>query len=758
DETFFVDIISPRFIGIVNGRGMGTIINDDSPEFNIERTGLDSTQSTNQDEQDEKESFYTQISGRDFDYTLVSYDKNRSSFNEFEVEDMTVKIELIDNNSTVPNEVIYSFYKYLNTKSSRFDIIAQDIHKLELNATRNARFRVSYIESNSSIIQGNFTKEEFESNPSNIETTVARDSFAIRPAGFIQNLQAEDGEYANFIHTSTDNKSIEVASGYPYELNITALDFNHQRSHKYKTYIKRDMHGQQKGVRFQEVNATLVFDGDMRCAETNNTVLKKFYSFAEGKKTDYSFKHKNVGQYRIEVMDNNWTNIDHYYTTEFKRGCIIGESFISSASNEMSGCNIDSNISFNSKNYHHMELSFEPYYFDLSSLDITNLASDEHPNYLYMSDLTLNQEMAIKIHGDIIAKEKSGKTTTNFTKECHAKEVILSLEYNGTSEQGDFNNTEFVQLLTIKDSEVEVQRIIQHNDGSVELTAEEQLKNESNMTIDSNITILASRFTDENEGVSSIEVLYNIQKNLTEIINPIEIEFKNIKAEAKTAHSLIAWESKVAGVEDRDEQFTPEGLVEFNSTKLFYFSRVAPDQIVYNDAFTSLVSAPITVEIYCDVNQTWCTEKKVNQGNGRNNAHSPNHWYTAIKHSGTKDGKIKIYQSTEKSINNTELNAATIEPIARVSSAVKKSEKGRVVILETKYTGKNIEPETPVKIEIIYDPSSWMKYYPDENRAGNPYSLFTFKGTPPGILSGIGETGNILDIKANSAPSRKMDW
>jgi len=757
NETFFVEIISPRFIGIVNGRGRGTIINDDSPNFNIERIGQDSTPSSNEEEQDEKESFYTQIAGRDFDYTIVSYDKNISNFQEFALNDITLKVELIDHNSTVPNHVVYSFYKYLDHNASRFDIISEDATKLELNATRDARFRISFLESNSTLVKGAFTKAEFESNPSNIKTIEARDGFAIRPAGFIQTLRAKDGDYENFINISTDDKRVEVASGYPYELNITAIDFNHQPSKTYTTYITKDRYGQQKGIGFQEVNATLVFDDDMRCADTDNKELNNFYNFVNGTKIDHNFEYDNVGNYRVETHDNNWTNIDHYYTVPSRRGCVVGKSFISSASNEMSGCNIDSNITFNGKDYRHMELSFEPYYFDLSDLNVSNLASDNHPDYVYMSDLEKSEKMAIKISGQIRAKEKSGKTTTNFTKECHAKEVMLSLEYQGDSQNGEFNNTNFVQLKTIKGTDVKTQRIIKHNDGAVALTDEEKLKDKSNMTIDSNITILPTRFKDGNKGVSSIDVLYNIQKSFSEIINPIEIEFKNMKVEAKDAHSLIAWKSKVSGVENRDKKFIPEGLEEFNSTKLFYFSRVAPDQVVYNDSFTASISTPITVEIYCDINQTWCSDKKVNQGNGRNNAHSANHWYTAIKHSGIEDGKIKIRQSTIKTINNTETNVAQIEPIARVLSSIKKKEEGRIRI-DTHCTKKDIKPEKPVKIEMVIIPPAWVKYYPDPARNGIPHFFATFRTNPPGILSGTGKTGNILNIKANSAPSRKMDW
>jgi len=757
DETFFVNIVSPRFIGITNGKGMGTIINDDSPQFNIERTGQDSTPSTTQEEQDAKESFYTQIAGRDFDYTIVSYAKG-AGFDEFEIEDTTLKIELIDNNSSIENEVIYSFYTHLGEKASRFDIIDQDAHKLELNATRDARFKISYLESNNSVIKGLFTKEQFESNVSRIKSTMARDSFAIRPAGFVLKLRANDGDYRNFVHISTNNESVEVAAGYDYELNVTALNFKHQKSSKYFTSINKNINGQQKDVRFQEVNATLVFDDDMQCANSNNIELKNHYDFRNGIKIDNGFKHTNVGKYRVEIKDNNWTNIDHYYTTEAKRGCVVGASFISTASNQMSGCNIDSNISFNGRDYHHMKLSFEPYYFDLSHLTLSNLSSPSHPDYLYMGDLEQSEEMAVKISGEIVAKEKGGETTTNFTKECHAKELMLSLEYNGTSEQGDFNNTTFVQLKTVRDSNVNSQRTVKYNDDSVPLTEEEIAKDSSTMTIDANITISASRFTDENEGVSTIEVLYNIQKNLSEETNPIEIEFKNMKAEAKDAHSIIAWKSKVHGVEDKDEKFIPRGSDDFNSTKLFYFSRIVPDSIDYTYTLSSIIPTPISVEIYCDVNQTWCTKKRVTQGNGLNGLHSTNYWYTAIKHDSDHDGTLEIVQKDEENDFNNKLDMAETDP--KILENFNKGERGRQSQLKTKYKGNNGEiPATePVKIEMSIIPDPWLKYHSIPERHGNPYYHVIFMSVPPGSHTGVGRTGNILNIKANANANKKLDW
>ncbi len=111
DEEFFVDIYFPQmfpqnFCLLGKSRGVGVILNDDI-KFKIIRTNGD----------DSEDKLYTQITNRDFDYSIIS--------NNDTIDDMTLKIELIDTNS---NDILYRGYQYIQN-SNRADIINNTIAK-----------------------------------------------------------------------------------------------------------------------------------------------------------------------------------------------------------------------------------------------------------------------------------------------------------------------------------------------------------------------------------------------------------------------------------------------------------------------------------------------------------------------------------------------------------------------------------------------------------------------------------------------------
>ncbi len=86
-----------------------------------------------------------------------------------------------------------------------------------------------------------------------------------------------------------------------------------------------------------------------------------------------------------------------------------------------------------------LKVYFQPYGFDVN-LDVKSKTNSGHNNFLYMSDLSKSNKMAILIDGNITAKEKNGQTTTNFTKDCLAHKVQLSLDYTITTDRGVFHN------------------------------------------------------------------------------------------------------------------------------------------------------------------------------------------------------------------------------------------------------------------------------------------------------------------------------
>jgi len=721
DETFFVDIYSPKFIGVVNSRGTGVILNDDAPQFNIERIGLSSTTVETQAEQDAKESFYTQIAEHDFDYTIVSYDKNNSNFQEFDVEDMTVRVDLIDNeNGVSPDNRLYRFYTYLGSKNSRFDITTQDANQLKLHASKNVRFKISYLENNNTLLKGDFSIDEFESHPDYIKTLDARDAFAIRPSGFKMILSVDKNGTKNELEVSSNvTNEVTLASGSQYELKVQALGYTDEIESTYKTEtVQTDVNGVILPSEEQEVNATLKFNDSSSCIDKNDTPLE-YFDFIGGVNQNRVFKHDNVGKYLVAVLDTNWTNVD-YSSDEEKRGCILNSSSNIVDNNGKYGCDISTTfINDNSKNYKELKVAFEPYSFDMN-MSVHNSRGDKE--YLYMSNLNRSDEMALVLEGSLLAKSKDGKTTDNFTSTCAAKKVTFGLDYLAESSEGNF--TKDFNLSTTDGTPVDIQRMISHNEGAYSAVDDDAL--------DKNITILASHFRDNAtvKGSSKLSVLYNIEKHMSETINPVRLHLNIAKVSSTEAKSITS----------ESDNFTPKGDENISRTKLFYFSKVSPDEEEYPATKEDVYSTPVTISIFCEHNSTWCTD--MIGGNGRNSIITSSGWYTAFNHDSSFEGRILGFNSTF---------AEVLPNINSLKNFNENSGRNDELITHAIAEGTRIT----TKVDVILD--EWLKYHRKVSQNGNPFWLNTFNQTF-GQISGVGKSGKMLSIQGNMVGSKRIDW
>ncbi len=766
NEEFYIEIYNGKNLAIKNGKGIGVIVNDDNAIFNIERVGSNNIKPTNIDEQREKESLYTQISNRDFNYCIVSYDKNESNFKEYPIEDITLKIELIDNTSTT-NKVMYTCYKYLDHKSSRFDIT--DNHDLELNATKDAIYKISYLEHNQTIVKGDFSNGKAFENNSSIRTIYSRDDFSIRPAGFKLMLWADDGTIRDHLATSNQKESygIALASGYKYELQVKALNYKGLIDTNYKPKISYKNKESNILSPIQEVNATLLFDGNKSiCNDTTDKELK-YYDFIDGINSNKEFSRDNVGNFIIKVKDENWTNLDHYNGTS-QLGCNINSSSNELDSSGKFGCNIDTTFSINSddplyNHYYDLKVYFQPYSFDVN-LDVKSKTNSGHNDFLYMGDLTQSDKMAILIDGNITAKEKGGKITTNFTKDCLAHKVQLSLDYTITTDRGVFHNPnpDTVVIKTTKKTAsnaegdiVKIQKKEQLNsnikddesdDDDDDNEDENSLQIFETNALDNNITIKEEDFKNSKKGSVDIALLYNIKKSFNKTINPVKIDFHKAKVSSIEAGSNLA--------DNEINDFIPTGEQILNKSKTLYYATVMPDKENYPDSFSSSISTPIGAYIYCDFNRTLCNDMVGD--NGLNSFKTQNGWYTSAFHNSTIDGTVNPKQSDTLSTRNNRLESISIQPNSIPN--FNQGRKGRLENLKTNYIGPVISLTTPVEVEVNLNPSPWLSYHPTPSRGGNPFYHVKFRADNNGTMSGVGQTGNIIGVKGNRKPTNKMDW
>ncbi len=717
DEEFYVEIYSPQLPPMMSPKyiidknvGIGTIINDDAPNLSIERTNSNSVDNNTVKN---RKSFYTQIAGKDFDYAIVSYEGEHP----YAIKDTTVKVELIDNNSTTANEVIYgATYLYLSDENARFNITT--LHDLEIQrASRNAIFKVSYLlDENGTLMHGAYNNEaEYnltKSSNKNQETYGYSDNFAIRPASYHIELNDVDRDNNSVTYATNDsgqNQELKLVAGYNYKLKAQAvIDGNNSIARHYRT------------INSKELNVTLNFDetGTTSCADTNISQLEN-YSFFDGK-LNKNLSHDNVGKYTLHIEDINWTNIDKDITL---LGCVLGSSSNIADETGRFGCNIASD---EGNNLNDIKMTFKPYKFEFINTNLSNI-NGNGKNYTYMSDLTHSQKMGLKLHSTIIAKGKNNTTLTNFTKGCEATAVSLSSEFTVLSDTGEHNSSENFLLFGVNKTVIHPQNILRINDD-----------NSTHLPLFNNLTLPKESFLNENEGNSSIDILYNMQRNFNEASNPIQVNFLSLDANATEAKAMMT-----------NKENTPKGEGAIpNSIRTFYFTRIAAEKKNFPKTNRKVVKTPLSVEIYCKVvgNRDWCDNTMNLKNIGRNTYKTDRGWYLAVEHNSTVDGKINSLISSNDSVVFKNAN-----PIADFID-------GRVDNIETEYTNETLEGTN--RADIAIDSDVWLRFNTKETVAGvsghpSSYSV-TFKSISN--ETGVGKRGYMLKQRPQVDRNGKMSW
>jgi len=669
--------------------------------FNIERTNSGNFAINTK----ERNAWYTQIVGRDFDYSLLFYDENMTK--EQELDKVVVKVSLIDEDKNIS---LYDKYAYISEANSRIDnLIPDDLNKLP--ATKRARFRIYYgTDGNGNILQSECSLEPqlcFEALP---QTTFvdARDNFAIRPAYFHMTI-SDNNETRRINISPYNNTPLRVASGYEYNLTVVASSYN-------GTDLNNSV-----GYR-NSINRAVIFLDKSNSACPYRDDFNKNIDFIDGKSANI-LKISEVGAYSLHIEDSNWTNID-----SLNGDCDINGSYISTDPNSISGCNISDMTDIN--------LSFYPHHFDLN-LNLKNMPESSHNDFIYMSDLndTFNS-VAISYSGDIIAKSKDGATTKNFTCGCFGQDVDLELNVTTLSEAGENQ-----PIKTINGTPVDFVKTVSFNhDSNITVYKDANFKNIA-------ITnIKKEEFRDENNGTLFIDLRYNIAKSLSEPINPIQIEFHNADINSTNSYSL-------AEGKDSTNPYIPRGTQYLGDTiKNFYCARVFPDKrifpkIDFNEV--DYVRTPMEVEIFCGVSVSldYCTDTNLTSHTLKSSSpRAQQGWFISIDHNESLDGNI-----TNLIPDDPDPNAVTFSTLTTPTFPITLPD-GKNGTIITKFTN----PTGEKSFKIFIHPSPQLKF---SEKTSDGIDYYIINGSDiNSSWTGVGATGKTLDIKSNSTPSHKLDW
>ena len=660
---------------------------------------------------DDRNSWYTQIVGRDFDYSMVFYEEDMSA--EKVVSNLTLKVELVE---TKNQKVLYERYFHIPKTStqSRFNIRSTNPNKNaevddlseqsqsslpSIPASRDVYFRVSYQkDASGEVIQSDcqgFTESDYKACYDNLPSTRyenAKDNFSIRPDRYYVALY--DHHIMRQESINIDN-TIRVASGYDYNLSVVATKFN-TKDTPAKGYNKTLL-------------KNLTFMSGSNCH--NTTSPSETIYFDNGYFNDQNFTATNVGLYKLELQDdNNWTYVD-----QIKSDCIIEESNLSQYSYEKSGCNITP------PNYD-IEMSFYPYQFDLTDVNFSVLPIDDN-EFIYM-DTEING-VAAQLKGTIVAQNAKGEIASNFTNGCVAEDITLFLDNNITSDSG-INQP----LRTTPESNgsapvpVRLNRSFAFN----HTVAIPELEIEH---INAPIIVRSNNFRDTNstlDGSLYIDLRYNIAKNRLRTINPIEIGFKSLSVTSEDAYSKA----------NMNSHWVPDGFKTFNQSRLFYFAQVAPDAEIYPRVHYSgsniVVNTPISIDIFCQnpSNPNFCREMKIFD-------HTQIHasprkqagWYISTDHNRDQDGNVTLVPLTNSIIINP-----TDVPFTNGQNYMVNT-----TVVDANHSKNKVEIQTPP--HLTYKDPNYVVVVTDNNSSQ---------------WAGIGKAGRVINTTVNTNQANKNDW
>jgi len=414
----------------------------------------------------------------------------------------------------------------------------------------------------------------------------------------------------------------------------------------------------------------------------------------------------------LSIIDNIWTQVD-----SIKGDCDINSSANSANGNIKAGCNIASPD---------INLSSYPDHFDIN-LTMQNLPNSSHLDFIYMSEMNSTyNSVAIAYQGNIVAQNEDNETTKNFTAGYFAQDVELDLNTTTLSDKG------INQPLRTSDGATTVNfaRIVEFNsDGNITRTLNPILSNLSIINIPSN------QFTNEHNGTADIDIRYNIDKNISKTINPIQITFHGFESNSSNSYSISHGKET--------PPYTPTSDLNLgDSVRNFYFAKVTPDRVNYPRVYTTIsriIRTPLSVDIFCDVNSSYCTQTGVlNNTVLTGTTREQNGWYISTNHNGNKDGNVTKLIDTPTGTVTLTPNPTPLTPLTLPN--------GHNGLESAKFINCNNQK---VEVTIITDPV--LAYQP------NKYIL-SCTNNNASEWTGVGQAGNVLEVKPKVNKSGKMDW
>lgn len=473
-------------------------------------------------------------------------------------------------------------------------------------------------------------------------SNLSNDDFAVRPKKFVMTI---------------NNKNI---SGKNFKISIMAVDENGFPSSNYNETIKSSF-----DVQYRENNN--------KC--TLAPMKISGLSFKDGK-ADYPTNYPEVGN-----LDFNISEIPNqeFAVIDANDGISKSDLFITDSVLE----NIEFTID----------------HFDISGVDLV----EGSKNFTYYAPFDSMQKMAEKIKFNLTAKNIRGKTTKNYNKICHAKDTMVSINFDAKTTPSEHNILNWQE------------------DGNKNHSKKNAVSFDGSVNNSSFIYDVSKNDFNNGESNNSIRINFKREYNIPK--EPMRFTLKKIIAVNKD---------------------NKKGTVSVDHTGYYYYGRLHGSD--YMKVGTKL-NAIIFHEVYCNK----CDSKNIFTLADNPESVDQIRWYRINDYDDGISG-FKASSVTSANYNfNVELD---LHNNIKMSSSNLEAKTNSLDMITFNVPRKFL----PLKDRIIYTPQPWLVYKMFKS-TDLRHSFTISLAVPPRKWAGKGNTGKTVDMYVS--PRRtgiKIDW
>ena len=605
----------------------------------------------------------------------------------------------------------------------------------------------------------------------------SRDNFAIRPESFITEL-VDSNESSNIddpsIHIAnsvSDAAPFSVVAGYKYRFDINAT--NHVNDTATPRYIQHfDPGSSTHWVRMLWFPNGQTVSG-CNDVEDQNISINLFNGSDVNffTRTSYTDKVTQIGKYRFEIFDSNWTSADwstdemaHHFGSysqyyDSATDCASNSSAVlATGSTGKEGCEISSvhtNPDRPTSSYNALFAQYYPSQFLVNSLAFT-IGPRGSSSFVYINTLDdtlaypdgytngVDENMSYNVQGTFRAAGFDDGNVSNFVNNCYAEDVNMSLYQsfqhatpgttpNLTYDLVDYNISDITDVIRVREQGT----FTFANDTASALPL-----------LPINITQRPVHFRKDMQGAITMDLGYNFDRSINTPLNPRRILMNDFNISYAISPATVYFQMKT------DHKIF--GNRDLNQSVSFLYAKAKPGKFFYEDITTTSINTPVSVVVYCDLGFTACQDRiRILLNDAGTNEGD---WWLSLDHRTNNftdahgDVILQTGAVTEGPGN------PTVTPASPNALSITADATDNTVSVSS---GPN--PTLPLTVEIDLQTNTaspvtdrWLIYNEYDATVPSPFYKVRFIGDSN--WTGIGDEGMVVGTDASKRNTKRLDW